>query len=1268
VKIKNTSAIPLRAAYLHGPYTLYVACYPTTFDPNKKHENHRTEGVPHFEPNLKAGGHWNATLTVPEDVRQTAGGFAQGATSHSGRESFTWIIEVASQILFSTSAAVHFELLVGRDEKSVELGFGALTGTSGTAPGQIHDHLLGKKSKRESRRAAEAKGIYSKAVDLVVDDTGSLWNTPEFPSWDEEEKEYPDPGEEDNFRPTEGGQEGDGTATRKPRKRKKVHLVVLTHGLHSNLGADMLYTKECIDKAAQQAKLDARKGRAEFRVKEAREKASRSPSGTTASQGSGGQTVDGAGRLPLQEQEEEDDEEQVIVRGFSGNAVRTERGIQYLGKRLAKYVLHMTYPDQPYLPVKTSTVKSISRTLTGQQKASNDSAGPPVHAHSSIHRDDHKLLRVRDVENLPHKITSISFISHSLGGLIQTYAIAYIQKHSPEFFDKIRPINFVAMASPFLGLSNENPIYVKFALDFGLVGRTGQDLGLTWRAPTTIVRSGWAQMIGGLGGDSQKAEKQGDPGSKPLLRILPSGPAHQVLKKFRNRTVYSNVVNDGIVPLRTSCLLFLDWRGLGRVDKARRENGLVGTMAGWGWAELTGANASNHRALLTDSGDDSGSENATTPTINGHRDSVPQPSENETTDNNDARSLKGSVADLHTGQFLNPEHAQHSRQGSGSSKTNEATSPGINTLSSFMSFFKPQAASPAPKPQTSHLSTKKAKIYKRSQTLRIPSPDGSASRSLDDAIQTKSPSTDEPPLKRPPHVRGDSLYAEDSEDVHAPPKTTFFESAGDLLNPPLPPDDFLIDPESRPRTIFHDRVYHPSDIPPPPTKPVRTKKMSRSASNSVPRPVNLQSPPHLSRASSHERPDPSSATPFTQSPNDDGSAEIGPMKVEEKIARAYHHDLSWRKVLVRLEPDAHNNMIVRRMFANAYGWPVIKHMVDTHFAYTIAAETDDSAEADDERARPMKEPPTKHGEEVHDQVEPPSEPVDETADADISSRLDPGSSEERTPSENREARDEVPDMIVSPTSPTSQSSLTPTASPTVIITPNPTIIHHHTNHPPHTLHSTQSSTSSTETTPSQLTRQESGRWSDRYFEDSEGDDDEDEDVDPTTGVVSSPTKTRLRRAFGGRSQAQGASAGLAASTVAGKHRYGAEPDVPHDDENNVGQKGTSEAEIADFLSPASPISSHLAGQAQSPSILAQSTGEGDSTPKAKPVLVEEPKEMAKPGMTEDLMSMPPLTTVGLGSRKLDAGAEDAEGDAGPGTLTRKKSLSERVARFSAQGD
>src|SRR4029077_20058610 len=64
-KVKNTSAIPLRAAYLHGPYALYTACYPANFDANSKNIGDR---LPQFEPNLKPGGSWDATIPVPQEA------------------------------------------------------------------------------------------------------------------------------------------------------------------------------------------------------------------------------------------------------------------------------------------------------------------------------------------------------------------------------------------------------------------------------------------------------------------------------------------------------------------------------------------------------------------------------------------------------------------------------------------------------------------------------------------------------------------------------------------------------------------------------------------------------------------------------------------------------------------------------------------------------------------------------------------------------------------------------------------------------------------------------------------------------------------------------------------------------------------------------------------------------------------------------------------------------------------------------------------------
>lgn len=1078
VKIKNTAAIPLRAAYLHGPYTLYVACYPSTYHPYKKHERVKEEGAPEFEPQLKAGGSWSAQLTVPEEVRQDAHNTTVSRQDHrhTDRKSFTWVIEVASQVIFSTSATVHYELLVGRDEKSVDLGFHGVIGSGQGAPAKLEDHQHGR-----TRATGQPRGVFSKAIRLFIDDTDSLWNSPPFPEWETD----------GDVNVQEGPQHGDKRDAdekdgKKQRKQQKIHLVLLTHGLHSNLGADMLYLKESIDTAAKEAREASKKRRADIRLRRIAE-----------SNQFARDAVDNRSRSNPEvsatrhdEEETEDDEEQVIVRGFNGNAVKTERGIQFLGKRFAKYVLSLTYPDQPYLPVKSSISKTISKTLTGSKPSSVD-GNQPTHKHSSIVKDENH----KD-HNLPYKITSISFISHSLGGLTQTYAIAYIQKHSPEFFDLIKPVNFVAMASPFLGLSNENPIYVKFALDFGLVGRTGQDLGLTWRAPT-IAKSGWGAVIGGLTNESQKAEKEPDPGAKPLLRILPTGPAHVALKKFRNRTVYSNVVNDGIVPLRTSCLLFLDYRGLGRVDKARRENGLVGTMVGWGWAEMTGQNASASRKALTwndlfgDSGDEGNRSGKESPDPEA---AVPQADASQAFDYDQRAEPSES-------QFLDK-----SPPPTGEAE-DASTASGANLWSGLMNLFKPQAGK-----QTLPKSPRKTKkIYRRGQTMHHhhhheSEPETSRGNSQDSGV------SDEQSGRPKGIVRGSSLYTNNSEngDVEAPPRTTFFESAGDLLNPPLPSREFILDPGARPRTIHHDRVYHPEDIPPPPAKRQRTLMMRRSSSRDGSQQSVLPSSPTDS---------PESSQSTIMAP-----AGVGPMKIEEKIARAYHKDLSWRKVLVRLEPDAHNNMIVRRMFANAYGWPVVKHLCDTHFAYTASAQTRDEDEAPVERAKAADQAVLPTGEEVKGQTDLPAEEFEQaTADKnelersrsatavlataasppivdgahgdshklhahwkirdDVQQRL------ERTDSETRESRDDVSELV-------SKISATGENSGTFTTPSNAT---------------GYSNMSSSRAALSRIARSDSSRWSDRFFDGSDEEELEEEDPSLMAEIEKARSRGEMER-------------------------------------------------------------------------------------------------------------------------------------------------------------
>ncbi|KAI0872678.1 putative serine esterase-domain-containing protein [Hypoxylon argillaceum] len=991
LRIRNTSPLPLRAAFVHGPYTLSVSAYPSHYNPNTKFDNPRRYGVPEFEPMLKAAGSWSCHLIVPDNIRQSAGmgaargDFANSAVDKSEDTSASWIIEVASQVIFSSSASVGFEILLARDEKSLSLG-----SSTPVSKGQAHVQSPGKISdfqqsisSGDGHHPAPLKGVFSRAMGLKVEDTASLWNTPKIPGWNDWDHGRAKALGHGNTVNSFASPASQGEP-KKANRPKKVHLVVLTHGLHSNLGADMLYLKESIDVTARQAKVDAR-------IRKAREKAARN-------------TVEDEDQttLPVEDDSDEDNssDEEVIVRGFSGNATRTERGIKFLGKRLARYILTMTYPDQPFLPTTKKAADTVATALKSDT-AKGDHGGRPGYDRKATDTDHY------DVGERNFQITSISLIGHSLGGLIQTYAVAYIQKHSPQFFDRIRPINFIALASPFLGLSNENPLYVKFALDFGLVGRTGQDVGLTWRAPT-IARSGWGAIVGTLGESAhKKVMGESQPESKPLLRILPTGPAHVALKKFRNRTVYSNVVNDGIVPLRTSCLLFLDWQGLDRVEKARREAGLMETVVGFGWAELTGTGMSSRKGPWSPEAEEA-EEASSLPTPSSVSDSphgdsheVPQPSDNATVDD-DRQSLNLVVPPRHN----ELDHRQSAHMTSDS------------PFSGFFNLFKGHGHSKTQTPNSSSSrSPGEDKIYKRSQTLKF-----------DDAASNSTSSS------RTKVSSGRELEGEQSDKMSAPPRTTFFESAGDLLNPKLPPVDFLLDPSKRPRTIFHDRIYHPSDIPPPPLKKrptgsliIRRKATSHTGNLSPKRGSSMESSSAEAQnagvnhqdsiLSTRDYDDRLHTDPGRQP---DEVIDSSNMRVEEKIARAYHRDLSWRKVLVNIEPDAHNNIIVRRMFANAFGWPVVKHLVDAHFSDDATARTRDDLESNTERAKAMDKGPDETGAETkqshgqgdtntHNNVSDQLQHVNKQA-AGHKGHVAQSTMHERSASEVREATDAVPDL------------------------------------------------------------------------------------------------------------------------------------------------------------------------------------------------------------------------------------------------------------------
>ncbi|CAN3475912.1 putative lipase YDL109C [Diutina catenulata] len=573
LKVKNTQSIALRAAYLTGPYVLYVDCRNSDYNPNEK--CFITADQPVFEPQLLPGQSFYAELSC-----------------HTMKPSHQWTVDVVSQIIFNTAISIDFEITLGSSKEVL---------------------------KEEGPKIGRKVGHFVPNTVLRVhnNDWLDLWNLP-----------LPDP-------------------------TRPIHLVVLTHGLHSTASADLMYIKEQIDAVGK--------------------------------------------------------DDNLCVKAYFGNVGKTERGIKYLGSRVAEYIVDLLTTNSTFAP---------------------------------------------------NKVAKISFIGHSLGGLVQTFAIAYLHVNFPWFFDQIEPINFITLASPLLGVANENPMYINLALQAGVVGKTGQDLGL----------------------------KQVEYDGKPLLLLLPSGPTHQVLKRFVRRTVYANAVNDGIVPLRTSALLYLDYSEL---------------------TELYRNSDNDANAVSGADGDEVAEETG----VNG-----------------------GDIAKV-------PEESGFSMQG-------------------VFSYFMPQKSAPVTDP------TKE---------------------------QVKNQS---------------------GAEIEGIPTMSMIESFPNVLMPPLPSMRYINDPEARDNPILHDKIYDEADLPAP-----------------------RERQPQLEEPSQHKLVN----TARTQVKKILDKVDFDLDDVEEAIARAYHRNMAWRKVIVSLKPDAHNNIAVRRRFSNAYGWPVIDHLVKEHFGADIV----------DQQASPM---------------------------------------------------------------------------------------------------------------------------------------------------------------------------------------------------------------------------------------------------------------------------------------------------------------------------
>ncbi|CAJ0643498.1 16417_t:CDS:10 [Entrophospora sp. SA101] len=135
-------------------------------------------------------------------------------------------------------------------------------------------------------------------------------------------------------------------------------------------------------------------------------------------------------------------------------------------------------------------------------------------------------------------ISKISFIGHSLGGLINVFVVGYLYTVTcGKFFDNIKPIHFITIASPWLGFCCCRTRFssLRLGMKFGALGQTGKDLALVPRSREQQNKASGAVEENTEGGEDE-----------PLLLALakPTSESHIALAKFQSRTIYSNIAND----------------------------------------------------------------------------------------------------------------------------------------------------------------------------------------------------------------------------------------------------------------------------------------------------------------------------------------------------------------------------------------------------------------------------------------------------------------------------------------------------------------------------------------------------------------------------------------------------------------------------------------------------------------------------------------------------------------------------------------------------
>ncbi|KAI1140489.1 DUF676-domain-containing protein [Hypoxylon sp. FL0543] len=141
---------------------------------------------------------------------------------------------------------------------------------------------------------------------------------------------------------------------------------------------------------------------------------------------------------------------------------------------------------------------------------------------------------LESIRNKGGKITKLSIVGYSLGGLVARYAVGLLEMRG--VLDEVEPVNFTTFASPHLGV--RTPLRGWHNHMWNVLG--ARTLSMSGRQLFTI--------------DDYRGT------GRPLLAVLadPESVFMSGLRRFKRRTLYANVVNDRSATYYTTCIAKTD--------------------------------------------------------------------------------------------------------------------------------------------------------------------------------------------------------------------------------------------------------------------------------------------------------------------------------------------------------------------------------------------------------------------------------------------------------------------------------------------------------------------------------------------------------------------------------------------------------------------------------------------------------------------------------------------------------------------------------------